>query len=298
MRLNRAIASLALLAALGSTPALATELTNGRITVDFDTNPSFPAPDQDRVDSISWIQSDGTSTGNLAASSPFGECGDVSEFFGQSYDEGSVPDTPVQAIIAGSLSNWTDVDSGLSGYSKATQAKTCDRPLQAVTETYYKLKTLAAVSNALRIERRIRFLASAKGKMTNFRAYVARLPYPIYPTILVPETDGTIHRVSVTYGDLSGWNGTWFADDNGSGYGMMVIRDASSTWPATIDMDTDGGSNSNLAAISLIVPPGGFSGEITETEWLCFYDPTTWPKSRAAKGLLPKGCSVPVVTNR
>jgi len=59
-------------------------------------------------------------------------------------------------------------------------------------------------------------------------------------------------------------------------------------------MDNDGGGDSNATSISLVEPAGGWTGTITETQWLCFYDRKTWPAASQAAGELPKGCKVPM----
>jgi len=81
---------------------------------------------------------------------------------------------------------------------------------------------------------------------------------------------------------------------------MVVIRDKSSTWPAVIAMDQDGGApgtgGANASSIALIYPAGGWTGVITETQWVCFYDSTSWPAADRAAGELPEGCQVPVAS--
>ena len=45
--------------------------------------------------------------------------------------------------------------------------------------------------------------------------------------------------------------------------------------------------------IGLPQPAGGWKANITETEFLCFYDTTTWPLSHRQAGkavTLPAGC--------
>lgn len=298
MKANLAIGLLALAAALGSTPALATELSNGRITVELATSAQgWTTTDKDRVDFISWIQSDGTSTGNLAVHSGYLVCGEPGENFGQSYNEGSIYDGNLNVVIGGTVSQWRNVESRRAGIAATDGDPTCNfTSISAIAKTTYALDSRAAIANAMKIKRTFQFLPQAADVDENLHAYVPRLSLPKYTTVLLPETDGTVHTYNAhdcAVGcELSSWNGKWFADDNGQGYGMAVIRDAASTWPAVVSMDNDGGSNSNLTAVVLLVPQGGFTGTITETEWLCFYDPTTWPAAARNAGILPTGCRV------
>jgi uncharacterized repeat protein (TIGR03803 family) len=92
--------------------------------------------------------------------------------------------------------------------------------------------------------------------------------------------------------EITNWNGKWFADDDGNGNGMAVIRDPHSTWPAVVAIDTDAGSASNLTSVALKVPAGGWSGTVTESEYVCFYDLTSWPAASRSAGELPTGCQV------
>jgi hypothetical protein len=73
----------------------------------------------------------------------------------------------------------------------------------------------------------------------------------------------------------------------------MVVRDSSSTAAAAVALDNDSISASNLTSIVIKPPAGGWSGRVTETQWLCFYDPSNWSMARRAAGQLPIGCTVP-----
>jgi hypothetical protein len=72
---------------------------------------------------------------------------------------------------------------------------------------------------------------------------------------------------------------------------MVVFRDSSSTSPALLAVNSDSASNSNLTSIVLIQPGAGWQAPVTETEWLCFYDPTTWTAAQQLAGTLPTGCA-------
>ena len=55
------------------------------------------------------------------------------------------------------------------------------------------------------------------------------------------------------------WNGRWFADDDGSGSGMVVIRSSLSTAPALLTINNDSFSASNLSSVVLIQPVTGWT---------------------------------------
>lgn len=163
------------------------------------------------------------------------------------------------------------------------------------TQTTYVLSANPDRVNALRVSRTFTFNAQAATQSDNLRAYVARLPLQSYPYVLVPETGGTIVKLATcdTACEISVWNGRWFALDDGKGDGIAIIRDSRSNTPAVLITNSDGTSNSNLSSIALREPVGGWSGTVTEVQWLCFYDAATWPKDRQSAGKLPAGCVVP-----
>ena len=60
--------------------------------------------------------------------------------------------------------------------------------------------------------------------------------------------------------------------------------------PALLTINNGSFSASNLTSVVLIQPPNGWKAEVIETEYLCFYDPTTWPAASRAQLKLPLGC--------
>ena len=305
MRLNRPLAALVVGIVLGATSAHAIELNNGRIDVQLAT-PKFGSEtlttnDKDRVNSISWINSAGVNTGNLAANFSGVSCGDLSFSWGDSY--AATYGVDLYTIFGGVVSQWKHEEPGLSGIARTTGEPSCGYTWAAVVTTGYKLYTSSSLANALRVERNFHFLPNAPNEISDLRAYVPRMPFIPYRTVLYPGTDGLVHSYDsgqcVYPCQLSGWSGTWFADDDGHGDGLVVVRDRSSTWPAVIVVDNDDGgplgndaTGANATSISLVQPAGGFTGEITEAEWLCFYDRTSWPATARNAGQLPTGCSI------
>jgi hypothetical protein len=270
-------------------PAFANQLVNSRITLEFDTNDSGTA---DRVDSLVWIDSQGMATPNLAVSGGGPYCGDPLEFFGQSY--GDVDGGGLYLVIAGSSANWTQ-KSAASGKSKTAGTDTCF-PVVGKTTTSYGLGSGSAVENMMKIKRSFDFDASALNNTNNLRAYVPRASMSIYYEVIYPDSTGTLQSFNVdecsTACEISNWNGKWVADDDGNGDGIVLIRDPSSSWPAEIAADNDSDSESNLTSILLMRPEAGWSGKLSETEYLCIYDSTSWPAANRANGELPTGCRV------
>jgi len=124
---------------------------------------------------------------------------------------------------------------------------------------------------------------------------MARLPISPYNTVLLPDSSGNI----VTYDanncgfpcEIVDWNGRWFADDDGSGNGMMIIRASADRAPAIVAIDSDGFSNSNVTSVVLEQPNGGWKSAVKELEFICFYDTTSWTAADRSNGTLPSGCA-------
>ena len=62
-------------------------LSNARLSATFADTAVFAFPDADRLDAITWIDSQGNARGNFVAAGGPSHCGDPQEFFGQSYGE-------------------------------------------------------------------------------------------------------------------------------------------------------------------------------------------------------------------
>ena len=276
---------------MSAAPAFAHELTNGRITVDFDDGPTA-----DRVDSIAWIDSDGVSTGNLATSGGPVNCGDPQEFFGQAY--GDTDGGTMLMVVDGATAKWKSKNA-VSGTSKANGSDACFT-LMGKTTSVYTMSAGAKAQNMMTIKRTFAFSGAAATQVDNLRAYTPRLNMSVYKNVIYPDSTGALQTVPIAncpFAEAQGcevanWNGTWFADDDGNGNGMMMIRDKSSTAPAKIAMDFDSFSNANVTSILLVKPEAGWSGSLVETEHMCFYDAKSWTDKDRARGKLPTGCTV------
>jgi hypothetical protein len=268
-------------------------LSGSKITLVFaDPGTGFTAITGDRLDSLVWTGSSGTQSANLAAHGGPLVCGDPIEFFGQAYGE---PEGTRPGLIgAGAISSWAPKSD--TSAKSATTGTTCTGPLDAKTVTKYTVYTTSDRENVVRITRKFKF--SSATPIFNghgLRPYVPRLPLAIYHTVLWPNADGTA-LLTVDAGscpgdcEMSDWNERWFASDDGAGSGMVLIRDSKSTAPALLTINNNSFSGSNLTSVVIIQPPNGWRAQVIETEYLCFYDPTTWPVSDRAQLKLPAGC--------
>lgn len=273
-------------------------IVGSRLSVDFaDPATGWTTTDADRVDAIDWINSSGAHVSNFVSNGGPLHCNDPQEFFGQAY--GEPEGTSPLMIFGGSVSTWKSTKSS-SGSTKTTVAKCPDfGPPSALTASHYQVFGSKSKSNEMLVTRRFLFgantpLFSGKG----LRGYVPRLPIGVYNQVLIPNAAGTGINVVDARGcggdcEITDWNGRWFADDDGAGNGMVVIRALSSTSPAYLTVNNDSFSASNLSSIVLAQPASGWTSTLTEIEALCFYDLQSWPAAQRQALALPKGCAVP-----
>lgn len=298
-RLNRIARALAALPALLAPCAHAAGhvLTGARLVVDFaDPATGWSSTVSDRVDRIDWTSSNGSVVSNWVANGGPLHCGDPQEWFGQSY--GEPENTSPLILFGGSDASWTTVSS-TAGRTAALATKCPDYgPPGALSKTRYQVFTNAARRNEMLVTRTFLFNAStptwnAKG----IRAYVPRVPNSHYHQTQFLDTNGSLHVVETALCgsdcEFPNWAGRWFADDDGAGNGLMVIRALSSTAPAFLTVNNDGFSGSTLSSVVLTQPAGGFHSTIVEVEALCFYDATSWPSAARAAGQMPAGCVIP-----
>jgi hypothetical protein len=86
------------------------------------------------------------------------------------------------------------------------------------------------------------------------------------------------------------WNGKWFADLGANGLAMIVLRDPSMTTPVNLTVNWDSYSTSNLASFVLVQPQEGWKAPVTEVEYVCFADLTSWPQATRDLAQLPAWC--------
>jgi hypothetical protein len=156
-----------------------------------------------------------------------------------------------------------------------------------------------AQANQVRIERTFGFGAATPVYTgVGIRPYVPRLPSSAFGSVIHPTGTGTVVSAAAYTcgGDCltavgPSWNGKWLADiDDTTGRAVVVLRDPSMTAPVQFTINTDAGSGSNLSSFVLVQPAAGWKAPVTEIEYLCFADLTTWPKSARDSATLPAGC--------
>jgi hypothetical protein len=269
-------------------------LQGSRLTVTLADPAIGVSSDSDRLDAVTWLDPSGTPQSGYVANGGR-VCGDDTEFFGQSY--GEPEGTRPYAIVAATVSKWTQRNP-LGGKAKVRAVGNCFGPPDVLATTAYKVFTTASGANELRVARTFAFDASTPHFAAHgLRSYVPRVPLFSYPNVIWPNAAGTTLLMQSAFGcqadcEETDWNGRWFADDDGHGTGLMVIRDAASTpGPVLLTINEDTASGSNLASVVLVQPAAGWHTPVTEIEHLCFYDPTTWPAPARAAGQLPSGCA-------
>jgi len=265
-------------------------LHNSRLTFLFgSTTTGYLTADADRVDAITWVNSAGVAVANFITQA-VPECGDPLEFFGEAY--GNAGGSRPYAVVRGVASNWTG--TGASKGTTSIKALTaCGASLDATTKSSYELFTDKNLVNALKITRSFSFITGASSG--DMRVYLARVPLANYPMVVYPDSTNAVQ--SVTTNDcglncvITDWNGKWMAEDTGAGQGIAIFRKPNAAFPAEITIDYDSDSASNASAITLITPAAGWSGiKVSETEYLCFYDATSWTAAHREAGVPPTGC--------
>lgn len=277
-------------------------LSGGTIQLDFaDPQFGFETANLDRLDEVVWSGGRGelATTNFVAEFGDFPGASDPEDFFGESL---GVPLSPTDraadpfvidngyASVAShqTTTTLTTTTTGVDFRGNVTNA--------AIASTDYTVYPAGDLNqNEFRVSRTINFTPSTPVYPSpGVRFY---MPYvsSMFFIVLYPSTDGTIKQVEVSRCNLvcvvSDWTGQWFADDADGDGGMMVIRDASSTAPAQLVIASEEESQENLTSIALLQPTNGFKAPVTETEWVCFYDGSSWDFQAQRAGSLPQGCA-------
>lgn len=265
-------------------------VTGSRIAIDFDTvNP-------ERVTNFQWLQSPTVTTPNFAAVGGPLVCGDAVEFFGQAYGAESTLPAPV---VAGHLATLDRCGADLV-ISSAGPNDCSDMPQFSVTTRYTPYG--GAKADQLHVTRALTLGPTPAYPQTSLRAYVPRMKLGegftkvVYPNQANSATttvdvygcpNDTVTGCNVPVGTT--WNGRWFAEIEPTGNALIVLRDAAPTLPATLAINYDSYSNSNLTAFMLQVTDG-WPVLVTESETLCFADLTSWPQTARDAATLPATC--------
>ena len=262
------------------------------------------------VEGLKWKGAgSGTFGPNLAAASGVagGGCGGApNEFWGQSY--GNADGQGPGPVIAANHGSW-DRRGQRTIEISTVSPEICSGDTPPVpVRTRYSFFDEGASANTVRVERRFSFSPTQEPySVQGVRAYVPRLPVSTYNQEIYPKDDGSlvtegICDVCIRTGSLvNDWNQTWVAlNASGSNAGLLILRAAGNASPASVTLDYDGSSGANNTGVTLDRPlPNGWQAPLSETEFLCFYDATSWPPAERSATRLPDGCApaaVPVNT--
>lgn len=258
----------------------------------------FNANDPERVDVIKWnpaglsgSEQNLTNSGTTGTGPCFN--GDV-EYFGNSW---APPDPPTGKVLVGAGTGGVRVPGPDSKLVINSVATGCPQNVADVAvNTIYKFWQGGEAANKMRVTRSFTFDAVFN---SDFRPFIPRF-YPIsaYSQVLHPDAAGLILVTENVGGatcpfgcTVTNWNAadeslSWFAvHDPISGRGV-VVRHKPNAATTVLWVDWDGASSTTSSSVLLRKPTGGFSGEVVETETLCFYDSTRWIPSLT----LPPGC--------
>jgi hypothetical protein len=163
--------------------------------------------------------------------------------------------------------------------------------------TRYTFFESGAGANEVRIERTWSFAANqtSSNPAQGMRAYVPRLNSGTYGQVMFPKADHSLLTEGVSNDSFrTDWDGSWIAlNASSTNAGALLLRDPADTGPAQLVSDYDSSSGSNNSGITLNRPqPDGWLAPVTETEYMCFYDATTWPVEGRSATNLPEGCGV------
>jgi len=278
----------------GPAGASAGRITNAHVLKSTRLTVTLDSLDPERVIGLTWKDSNGTRTANLIAEGGGGACGDPLEFFGQSY--GAPEGTPPGPVVAGHRAKFSGTKTAGTVTGKP---KDClGNPEMPVT-TAWTMFTGTQASEA-KISRTLGFdKTTGMFNDVGVRPYVPRLHVGDFVNVIYPNGAGTA-VTTVNAGSCGGdcligvdanWNGKWFADvDPANGYAMIVRRDPTMKSPVDMTINNDSLSASNLSSFVLLQPANGWNKPVTEVEYLCFEDLTSWPQSKRDHAKLPAGC--------
>lgn len=260
-----------------------------RITLGFDAN------NAEWVNNLKWLDSTNTLTANLSASGGSGLCSEPTEFFGQAY--GAPEGTTPLIVYAGSRA--TSTSCGLD-VTLVSTPNNCGGTAQLQWQTEYHFYG-GAKADQLRVTRTFPFDETTPKFSGSLRPWQPRVKLTSFAQTIYPKGDGsgiTTTNLNSCPGDCitptgvlaNQWTGEWFADITASGLALIVRRDPSMASPVSLTVNYDSFSNSNLSSFVLVQPADGWKAPITEVEYLCMADLTTWPQAQRDAAQLPAFC--------
>lgn len=272
-------------------------VTTTKFAIQFGNKTTDTPNDPERIDSLTWKNSHGMVSANLAARGGSLCNGDSQEFWGQSYGS-TVGQTPF-LVVAASAGSWTSPAAG-QVLIKSNTPTTCGADSHIPVTTAYTFFGPGTHVNEIKVTRTIPFGTHhfANPSDEGLRIYVPRLPGATYNQQLYPNSSQKLVVSGLCDGCApfgpSVWGGRWFADNSSAtNSGVLVLRATTDKPGAELELDADSLSASVNTSIDLPQPAGGWKTSITEVEFLCFYDTTSWPLSHRQPGkavTLPAGC--------
>jgi hypothetical protein len=275
----------ALLAASSAVAATIDPSTRTATAGNFEVQWSMSDPEE--IVSLSWM---GSSNLTNTATNPNCPSGGDLEYFGNSWvseNEGT-PSFVFSSLVGfGTTGTWTTNGTKKVGIESSSSG--CAASANLPISTDYQFFEGGPTANRIKVHRQIAFGSAPFAH--DVRPYIPRLyPLSTYTEVLHPDASGASliseDASSCEVGcEITDWDQTWFAiHDPTDGEGEIVRR--ASTSPAALWVDQDDASETNSSSVLLLQPPGGFTGNVTEVEFLCFYDSDSWTPSLT----LPPGC--------
>jgi predicted outer membrane repeat protein len=225
-------------------------------------------------------------------------CNGDSEFFGNSWvseNEGTESFFFNSLVGWGTTGTWSSrniVDIDIGSISSG-----CPGSADIPVHTTYQFFADEMRANLIKVDRTFEF--GDTPYTHDVRPFIPRLfPLDGFSQVVHPDASGESLVTETTDGCGYGcmredWNSTWFAIHSPiTGLGM-IVQHVPSTSAIALWIDEDGGSFTNSSSVLLLQPSGGFTGPVTETEYLCFYDQSIWMPSLT----LPRGCQWNIPTS-
>ncbi len=286
MKIPKVLSVVMILSLLAASTALAATIdpVNRTVTTgSFFVKWSLTNPEE--ILDVRWMGSP-----NLTNTAANPNCAGDLEYFGNSWvseNEG----TP--ASFFGSLVGWGESGTWTTPNSKKVNVDSissgCFHSADLAISTNYQFFDSGPTANRIKVQRQFAFGATPYAH--DVRPYIPRLyPQDAFTEVLHPDAAGASLLTETTTGcdfgcPISDWSGGWFAiHDPASGQGMIVRR--ASVSPALLWVDKDDASFTAASSVLLLQPEGGFTGNVTEVEFLCFYNGSIWTPSLT----LPPGC--------
>jgi hypothetical protein len=255
-------------------------VTTGNFFVDWsETNP-------EEIVELHWMGSPNL-TNSAVSTCP----GSNLEFFGNSWvseDEGTPSFFFASLVGWGTTGTWNPV--GTKRIDIGSSSSGCFGSANIPVTTNYQFFDSGPVANRIKVERQFGF--GATPYTHDVRPFIPRLyPQDGFTQVLHPDASGTSLVTETIDGCdfgcmIADWDGSWFAIHNPATGVGMIVRRGSSPILAALRVDKDDASFTNSSSMVLLQPSGGFTGDVIETEFLCFYNSSIWTPSTA----LPPGC--------